>query len=93
MAIRKLYVPPTRNGIKEFEDWLHETEIWQCLTDLEVEKQGPTIYLSLDDKIRKTCLDIKVKDLNSKDGVNILIIKLKLLFAKEIIKLHTIASS
>ena len=84
MATRKLYVPPTLNCIEEFEDWLHETEIWQCLMDLEVEEQGPAIYLSLDDKIRKTCSDIKVKDLNSKDGVNILINKLKSLFAKDI---------
>ena len=54
MATRKLFAPPTLNSIEEFEDWLHETEIWHCLTDIEVEKQGPAIYLSLDDKIRKT---------------------------------------
>ena len=83
MATRKLFVPPNLNCIEEFEDWLHETEIWQCLTDLEKNKQGPAIYLSLDEKIRKTCSDIKVKDLNSDDGVNILINKLKSLFAKD----------
>ena len=62
---------------------MHETEIWQCLTDLEVKKQGPAIYLSLDEKIRKTCSDIKVKDLNSEGGVDILINKLEALFAKD----------
>ena len=79
MATRKLSVPPTLNCIEEFEDWLHVTEIQQCLTDSEVEKQGPALYLSLDDKIRKTCSNIKVKD-----GVNILINKPKSLFAKDI---------
>ena len=53
------------------------------MTDLEKDKQGPAIYLSLDEKIRKTCSDIKVKDLNSDDGVDILINKLKSLFAKD----------
>ena len=83
MATRKLFVPPNLQSIEEFEDWLHETEIWQCSTDLEKDKQGPVIYLSLDEKIRKTCSDIKVKDLNSDDGVDILINKLKSLFAKD----------
>ena len=45
------------------------------------DKQGPTIYLSLDEKIRKTCSDIKVKDLDSENGVNILVNKLKLVSA------------
>ena len=83
MATRKLFVPPNLRSIEEFEDWLHETEIWQSLTDLEKDKQGPAIYLSLDETIRKTCSDIKVKDLNSDDGVDILINKLKSLFAKD----------
>ena len=69
--------------IEEFEDWLHETEIWQCLTDLEKDKQGPAIYLSLNEKIRKTCSNIKVKDLNNEDGVDILIKKLTSLFSKD----------
>ena len=61
-----------------------ETEIWQCLTGLDKKKQGPAICLSLNDKIRKTCSDIQVKDLNSDDGVEIFITKLKSLFAKDI---------
>ena len=84
MATRKLFVLPISICIDEFEEWLLETEIWQCLIDLDNDKQGPTIYLSLDKKIRKTCSDIKVKDLNSGDGVNILVNKLKSLFAKDI---------
>ena len=84
MATRKLFVPPTLSWIDEFEDWLHETEIWQCLTDLDKDKQGPTLYLSLEEKIRKTCSDINVKDFNSENGVDILVNKLKSLFAKDI---------
>ena len=59
MATTKLLVPPKLSSIDDFEDWLHKTEIWQCLTDLDKKKQGPTIYLSLDEKIRKTCCDMQ----------------------------------
>ena len=44
MATRRLYVPPTLSCIGEFEDLPYETKIWQCLTDLEKEKQGPAIH-------------------------------------------------
>ena len=84
LASEKLFVPTNLKNIDNFEEWLHETEIWQCLADLDKKKQGPTIYLSLDDKIGKTCSDIQVKDLNDDDGVKILITKLKFLFAKDI---------
>ena len=80
MTTARLLVPPKLSSIDDSEEWLHETEIWQCMTDLK-KKQGPAIYLFLDEKIRKTCCDIKVKDLNSDDGVDILLSKLKSLFA------------
>ena len=51
--------------------------------DFEKDKQGPAIYLSLNEKIRKMCSDIKVKDLNNEDGVNILLKKLRSLFSKD----------
>ena len=61
MESGKLFVPPSLKDIDDFEDWLHETEIWQCLTDFDEEKQRPEIYLSLEDKIRKTCSLIQKK--------------------------------
>ena len=51
---------------------------------MDKDKLGPTIYLSLDEKIRKSCLDVKVKDLNSENGVDIFVNKLKSLFEKDI---------
>ena len=67
MASGKLFVPPSLKNIDDFEEWLNEIKIWQCLTDLNKRKQRSAIYLSLDDKIRKMCSDIQVKDLNSDD--------------------------
>ena len=91
MAKAKLFVPPKLSSIYDFEDWLGETEIWQYLTDLDKKKQGPAIYLSFDENIRKTCCDIKVKDLNGDDGVDILLCKLKSPFAKDISQATIIA--
>ena len=81
MVTAKLLVLPKLSSIDDFEELLHETEIWQCLTDLE--RKGKDH--SVDDNIRQTCSDIKVKDLNSDDSVDTLMNKLRILFAKNII--------
>ena len=77
MAATQLFAPRKLSAIDEFEEWFHETEIWQCLTDLNKKKQGPAIYLSHDENIRKACCDINVKDLSSDNAVNILLRELK----------------
>lgn len=81
MITAKLLVLPKLSSIDDFEELLHETEIWQCLTDLERKGKDQ----SVDDNIRQTCSDIKVKDLNSDDSVDTLMNKLRILFAKNII--------
>ena len=83
MASKKIYSPPVLDKIHEIEDWLREIEIWQCVTDIEEKKQGPVVYLSLPDKIRKSC-NISVSDLNKDNGLNTLITKIKTLYAKDI---------
>ena len=50
-----------------------------------------SIYLSLDENMRKTYCDIKIQDLNSDNGVDILLSKSKSLFAKEINQAEFIA--
>ena len=84
MASKKIYSPPVLDKIDEIEDWLREIEIWQCVTDIEEKKQGPVVHLSLPDKIRKSCNDISVSDLNKDNGLNTLITKIKTLYAKDI---------
>ena len=74
---------PTLKNI-DFEEWLHVTEIWQFLTELDKKNQGPLIYLSSDDKNKRICSDIQVKDFNSNVGIEILITKLKSVLAKDI---------
>lgn len=82
---RKLFTPPNLKFTENFEDWLHETEVWQHLTDLVRDKQSPALYLSLNEKDRKICLDIIINETNSDNGVNILI-KLNPCLQKTLIK-------
>ena len=84
MASKKIYLPPVLDKIDEIEDWLREIEIWQCVTDIKEKKQRPVVYLFLPYKIRKSCNDISVSDLNKDDGLNTLITKIKTLYAKDI---------
>ena len=79
MVTPKLFVQQRLSCIDGFERWLHETEIWQCLRNLDKKKQGPALCLFHNDNIRKKCNDIKVNHLNS-DDVDILMDKLKSLF-------------
>ena len=46
-------------------------------------KQGPVVYLSLTDKIRKSYNDISVRDLNKDEGLDIPIRKIKSLYEKD----------
>ena len=62
MASGRLYMPPSLNNVDELDNWFRELEKWQCVTDLEVAKQGPAIYLSLSEKISHDCVDNAVKD-------------------------------
>ena len=84
MASKRLFMPPLLENVDDFENCLHEIEIWQYVTDLEDKKQRPAMYLSLNEKIRKSCSSIQVKDLNNAEGVSILVKKLKSLYAKDI---------
>ena len=45
IVTRKLFTPPSLNCIEGFVGWLYGTEVWQCFTDLQKDKQGPAIYI------------------------------------------------
>ena len=83
MASKKIILTTSTSINRRIEEWLRELEIWQCVTDLEKKKQGAVVYLSLTDKIRKSCNDISVRDLNKDDGLDILVKKIKSLYAKD----------
>ena len=76
-------LPPTLKNGTNYQEWLRDVEIWQCVTNLPEKKQGPALYRALQGHAKATCSSIAVKDLCEKDGMKILIEKLDKLFAKD----------
>ena len=85
-STRRIYSSPSLNSGADFEIWVHQVEIWQYVTDLEVKKQGPAIYLALEGPARQACSNVDVKELHTENGVEIIIEKLKSLHAKYVIQ-------
>ena len=83
MAAKKLLNPPVLSDVDNIDSWLHDLQIWKCVTDLEKKQQGPAIYFSLSDKIMNSCSDVTVPELNKDDGLNLLINKLEKLYVKD----------
>ena len=54
------------------------------MTDLEVKKQGPVIYLALEGPTQQACSNVDLKELHSENGVTRVIEKLKSLYAKDV---------
>ena len=80
---KKLLSPPVLSNVDKIDSWRHDLQIWECVKDIDKKQQGAVIYLSLLDKVRNTCRDIAVADLNKDDGLNILINKLESLESLE----------
>ena len=74
----RFLAPPMLGDEVDFDSWVHEVEVWQCVTTLEKKKQGPALYLSLEGKARKGCFDLGVDVLNKDDGVDKLIEKIEI---------------
>ena len=72
-----------KHGIPPFEDdgdfdqWLFELEMWCVVTDLPKAKQGPVLLLSLPAKVRKACVALSKEVINSEEGVDKLVEKLR----------------
>ena len=75
MAGRKLLNPQELTEVDSIDSWIHELQIWKCITDLKKKKQVLVIYLSLPEKIRSTYRDVQVADLHKDDGLDLLINK------------------
>ena len=76
----KYGLPPFKEE-RDFEQWKHELEIWQMVTDLAKEKQGPVLFLSLSEKTRQACAGITKEELAQDDGVSKVIEKLRELYS------------
>ena len=74
--------PPVVKDVDNIDSCLHNLQIWKCVADLEKKQQGP-VNLSLPDKIRNSCRDVTLSELNKDDCLNLLIDILQKVYVKD----------
>lgn len=75
--------PPEFSESMGWTDYKKEIKIWQALTTLEDEKQGPCLYLSLKGKAREAALELDIDKIKGKDGVDLILKRLDELFLED----------
>ena len=83
MNPQSIRAPPALSESQSYVTWLKELEIWQAFTDVPLEKQGPAIFLTLEDKAREAVLELPVADIKGSDGVKNITTKLDTLYKKD----------
>ncbi|XP_057310466.1 uncharacterized protein LOC130648431 [Hydractinia symbiolongicarpus] len=81
-------IPPVFNDKKPYNRYVDELKAWTLLTDLEKQKQGIAVALSLPEEdstqVRdKVFSEISIADLNKEDGIDTLIAFMDNLFKKD----------
>ena len=83
MAPTNYKAPPSLTSSTCYEEWLKAIEIWQTFTGLTDEKQGPAIFLTLEGKARETVLNLDIKEIKAKNGVESIVKALNKLYLKD----------
>ena len=83
MSSKRLTTPPSLSKAKNYDDWLKLVEIWQTVTDLETEKQGPVLLLSLEGDAQEVALKIDKSNLIKPTGVKYVTDELDKLYKKD----------
>ena len=66
-----------------YETWKNELEIWKLVTTVKPEKQALAVTLSLTGQAKAKALEIDTAQLNTEDGMNILLTALETLFLQD----------
>ena len=72
---------------KGYDIWRNEISMWQLVTDVDQKKQALAVTLCLRGRAREAALEIKAEELNTNDGMKILLTKLDSVFQKDSIDL------
>ena len=88
MAERTNYKNPLiLSDEKGYDIWRNEISMWQLVIDLDQKKQALAVTLCLNGRAREAALEIKAEELNTNDGMKILLTKLDSVFQKDSIDL------
>ena len=77
---RPVHSPPEFMESMRWTDYKKEIKIWQALTTLNPEQQGPCLYLSLKGKAREAALEVDLEAIERKDGIQLILERLDALF-------------
>ena len=75
--------PPSLKDSSSFETWEKLVELWQAVTELKVEKQGPALVLALPPKAREAVLELQMSEIKGTTGVQLIIEKLATIYKKD----------
>ena len=67
-AQQQLRSPPTLEDEAHYGEWLIDLEIWQLYTDLNANKQGPAVYLSLSGRTRECVRELSKEEIGGENG-------------------------
>ena len=62
--------PPGLEKSSSYEQWEMSLKMWQLVTDLKLEQQGPAVFLSLSGKAKDAVYDLGVENIKSAQGVD-----------------------
>ena len=77
---RLVHPPPEFMESMSWTDYKKEIKIWEVLTTLTPEKQGPCLYLSLKGKAREDALELDLEAIKGEDGIQLILECLDALF-------------
>ena len=76
MTSKNIKNPPPLEKSLTFELWEKKVELWQAVTDLKPEQQGPALVLALTDKAQDEVLDLPTAEIKAVGGVQKILAKL-----------------
>ena len=75
--------PPALSQCKTYDDWLKLVRVWRMFTDLDTERQGPALVLSLEGEAQDAVLELNEGDYVKDNGVDLILARLDKLYKKD----------
>ena len=91
MASYNIKAPPTLSK-SLYELWRKELQISHLCTNVEKNKQGPALFLTLEGKALEAALELHITKISGKNGIKNITEKLDTLYKKDRIYLQLIVS-
>ena len=75
--------PPLLSSCKNYDDWCKMVRVWTKFTDLPKERQGASMFLSLEGEALDAALELDEEDIGSENGVKLIMARLDKLYKKD----------